>query len=168
MAPKDSSNPIESQLVPDLPASDALVTPLMEMVVEQYAPDKAVTYWFGGASRSLFAEEQDGRWSLIEYVFPHAGRLFELRWAEGRPVRLWSLNRTLRDMEVDTLVPNPRLKELSFPKEEIQQMELVMQNVPHSLWARLVKLALDAHFIEKPFPQRSAEPRVERRSVSRG
>lgn len=146
--------------------ADILPSPLHEIVVMPQQGENAASYWFSGAGRALFAEEVDGRWFHIEYVFAVGQRLFELRWTEGRPARLWSMNRALRDIELDTLVSNPRQKELNFPVEEIQQMELVMQNVPHSLWARLIKLAMDAHFIEKPFPQRMRERHPERRRLS--
>lgn len=147
--------------------ADPALAPLEEIVAIPQDGAKPASYWFSGGGRSLFAEALDGRWCRIEYVFPLGARLFELRWTENRGPRLWSTDRELQASDPERAFRLPRQTELNFPASEIQQMELVMPKVPHSLWSRLIKLALDAHFVEAPFPQRSSERRPERRSRPR-
>lgn len=146
---------------------DPALVPLEEIVAIPQDGRKPASYWFSGGGRSLFAEALDGRWSRMEYVFPLGPRLFELRWVENREPRLWSADRELHESDPDRAFRLPRQTELTFPAEEIQQMEVVMHNVPHSLWSRLIKLALDAHFVEAPFPQRASERPPDRRSRPR-
>lgn len=141
--------------------------PLTRLMITPCAADEPAVYWYGGAGRSLFAEEHAGRWIHIEYVFTLGSRLFELRWSEGRAPRLWSMNRTLRDIELDMLVCNPRQRELTFPVEELQQIELVMQDVPQSLCSTLMRLVSEAAVAERPLLPRAVEPPVERRRVAR-
>lgn len=121
--------------------------------------------WFCGAGRELCAGQCDGRWKQIDYVFPEQagggdGRfepLLALHWREGQPVRVWRITK-----DAGAADDAPCL----FPAAELQQLDHVLHYLPHSLWARLVKLALDAHFLG-PFPQRRVEPRVERRTSLR-
>lgn len=131
--------------------------PLTRLMVAPSAADEPAVYWYGGA----------GRWIHIEYVFTLGSRLFELRWSEGRAPRLWSMNRTLRDIELDMLVCNPRQRELTFPVEELQQIELVMQDVPQSLCSMLMRRASEAHVAERPLLPRAVEPPFERRRIPR-
>ena len=147
--------------------ADPALVPLEEIVAIAEDGRKPAAHWYGGGGRSLFAEALHGRWCRMEYVFPLGPRLFELRWADGKGTRLWSVDRELHERDPGSTQDLLRTSELNFPAAEIQQMELVMHGVPHSLWSRLIKLALDAHFMEAPFPQRAAERRPERRSAPR-
>lgn len=137
-----------------------------EVVLQAQDSGTPNTYWYCGGGRGLFAEERNGCWFRIDYVFPIANRVFELRWSDGLPPRLWSVDRARGKGEANDYLA-PEQMALRFPAEELQRMETVMQNVPHSLWARLIKLALDAHFADPPFRQRAREPRPERRSAPR-
>lgn len=135
--------------------------PLHEIVLQQDSLEGAGNYrWFCGAGRELFAEEREGRWRQIEYVFPDEDSLLVLHWTDGKACRLWRVAGT--DAPGDGAAPR-----LSFPAVEMQVLEQVMHALPHSLWARLIKLALDAHFSEEAFPQRRQEPREERRHLPR-
>lgn len=149
------------------PINEIDTDPLKKMAVSPQQGGQAAAHWFNGGGRLLYAEELDGRWVHVEYVFPLDGRLYELRWSEGRPTRLWSMSRSCKAFEFETLYSNHRQRELIFPVQEVQHMEIVMQDVPHSLWSRTIKLALEAHFVEKPFKQRASEPRKSRRCVER-
>lgn len=137
--------------------SEQTPTPLHKVVAMQQVGAQPGTYWYSGGGRALFAEEVDGRWRLIEYIFPEGRRLFHLRWAAGKPIRLWSSERERPPPSSSTSLHNIRLLEITFPPDEIELLETIMHEVPHNLWARLIKLALEAHFTQSPFPQRRVE-----------
>lgn len=134
---------------------------LHEIVLQPGSDESTSNYrWYCGVGRELFAEEYDGRWRQIEYVFPDDGGLLVLHWTDGKPSRLW---------RVAGSAPGGRaeVERLTFPAAEMQVLEQVLHALPHSLWARLIKLALDAHFCEEAFPQRRQQARAERRGLPR-
>lgn len=142
---------------PQFPMLDVRAITMDEILVMPQDGPMPTTYWFSGAGRALFAEERAQSWLHIEYVFPVDGRLFELRWSEGKAIRLWSMHRRLPETEQEAMVACPRQRELVFPVAEIQLLEHIMRNVPQGLKAYVLKLALDALFVERTFPQRSKE-----------
>lgn len=146
---------------------DPDLKPLRQVLLIPQVGTVPATHWYSGGGRGLFAEEISGRWCRIEYVFPVQGTLFELRWAENGRTRLWGMPRVSLGIQFPLHPPYEHEHAASFPADELQKLEFVMQRVPHSLWSRLIKLALDAHFIEGPFPQRAEEPRIERRKAVR-
>lgn len=102
-------------------------------------------HWFSGTGRALFAQEVDGRWCHIEYLFAVESRFYELRWVEGKPARLWSMDRAkVSPVQHKAWHMLSHRDEIEFPLEEIEYMKTVTQNVPHALWQKLIQLALDA------------------------
>ena len=106
--------------------------------------DAALTRrWFRSTDRELLAGEKDGRWLWLEYTFPAGLQTLVLRWTDGEAPQLWKVDRRARH---NTLNPGSEILEIlgatPFPAKELEQMERAMQTLPHSLWARVVKLAL--------------------------
>lgn len=100
--------------------------------------------WFRSTDRELMAGEQDGRWLWLEYTFPLGLQTLVLRWTDGELPQLWKVDRRARH---NPLNPGSEILEtlgsMPFPEQEFEQMERAMRFLPHSLWARVVKLALE-------------------------
>lgn len=165
MVPDESDN---VQRWRQMAANESPHVEAMHEIVLQHKDEGMQNFrWFCGSGRELFAEERDGRWVQIEYVFPADEGLFVLHWADSKPIRLWRVSAADGERRPERYQGKDGVLAFTFPARELQHLEFLMQKLPHSLWARLVKLALDAHFSPESFPQRKCEPRMERRRLPR-
>lgn len=125
-------------------ASTAPAEPMAPVSTVRQEEGMPTKHWFRSRTRELLAGEHAGRWVWLEYTFPVGIQSLVLRWHEGQPPALWRVDReAARNMlnpGSQLLIP---LSGQAFPAGELQQLETILQHAPHSLWARVVKLALE-------------------------